>query len=330
MTYFYEEGGNWHPLPQWGKFFISLGNYVAEFGGDQQRLVIAVAVPSRLYAASLTAFGVVVRKATVPSLTPQTYFRQLCALHIGTPVTYINGERRLKGIFEGIEDLAGDTRTEKRLKVRVENKRTGGLTHLVPIEKAYNIRLGATPTINLPNRQAGYRVRTSSKFLEDCLGRDHVSTYLAVSQLDCLIIGKTSLFETEIKQTQFAYARSLGSCRNSGPLQDVLRSQRFLSTSDQTFHSEVIASTTQTNNSLQKKMRPFVTVFDGGLSFTRKHADYADSHWVVILDRTEPSFRDGVELINQEFLNRLEDGAPCSPPSSPVGIELLAYRQEFK
>jgi len=328
-SYLYEENGIWHPLPQWSEFFISLGNYIAEFGDYHQRLVIAVAVPSRLYAASLTAFGIVAKNATVPSLNPQMYFRQLCDLRVGTPLTYIKDERKLKAIFEGSKDITEGSRTEKRVSVRVESHRRGGLTHLVSMSEAHNVRLRPNAVVKLPDRQNGHRFSTHSKLLEACLGQDGVPTYLSVSRLDCLVIGNISLLKTEITQTQFACMRSSEGCRNSGTLQDILGVRSFLSTTDQTFHSEVISSIAQSNNSLPKNMRPCATVFDGGYSFIRWNADYTDSHWIVILDRTEPHFREAVELINQHFLNRLESRELCSPPPAPAGVELIAYRQEF-
>ena len=312
------------PLPDWGNFFIELGRRVAESETDKNRLVVALAIPTRAYAAALTAFGVVLTRATLSSDqidNTNEYFERLCNLPQGTPVTFFNKGRKLKAFYEGVDKISG----KRRLRVRVESCKTGGLTHLIPLEESRNIEIRNTPILNLPKKQKGRKIAAYSKFIEDVLGDEISSTYVEKSQLDCVIIGKRNLLETEITQINFA---STPSFKKSGVLQDVLRVRNFFSTDNQACRSEVFSVTSKKNPRLPDGRVPFVTIFDGASSFIKWRDDWRTSHWIILLDRTEIHFQEAVDIVNQDYLaNHIDEEEIPNLPSLPPGVELVIYQE---
>jgi hypothetical protein len=311
------------PLPDWGNFFIELGRRVAESETDKNRLVVALAIPTRAYAAALTAFGVVLTRATLSSDKiddTNEYFERLCNLPQCTPVTFLNKGRKLKAFYEGVEKISG----KRRLRIRVESCTTGGLTHLIPLEESRHIEIRNTPILNLPKKQKGRKIAANSKFIEDVLGDELASTYVEKSQLDCVIIGKRNFLETEITKINFA---STPSFKKLGVLQDVLRVRSFFSTDNQACRSEVFSVTSKKCHSLPDGRVPFVTIFDGASSFIKWRDDWRSSHWIILLDRTEIHFQEAVDIVNQDYINRVDEEEIPNLPSLPPGVELVNYQE---
>ncbi|MEQ8974167.1 MAG: hypothetical protein RIE73_27700 [Coleofasciculus sp. C1-SOL-03] len=313
----------WTPLPNWGTFFIELGRRVAEWETGSNRLVVALAIPTRAYAAALTAFGVVVTRATLSNSQIEDtnkYFERLCNLSQGTPVTFFNKGRKFKGFYEGLDKSRG----QRRLRIRVESRKTGGLTYLVPLEEAHKIEIRTSPIRNLPKKQNGRKIFAHSKFLEDILGVEKAKTCFNESQLDCIILGKRNLLNKEIKQTNFALNPSF---KKIGVLQDVLRVRHFFSTDNPAYRSEVFSVTARKRPSLSDSKIPFVTIFDGASSFIKCRDDWRSSHWIILLDRTEIHFQEAVDIVNQDYINRVDEEEIPNLPSRPPGVELVNYQE---
>src|SRR4051794_34482682 len=93
LYYAGEEG--WEQLPDWARFFLSLGAFVAAQPKSETRWIVGVAVPTRAFAAALAAVGAIYQRTVLSknSESCEEHFRHLCALPSGTPVTYLR-ERR--------------------------------------------------------------------------------------------------------------------------------------------------------------------------------------------------------------------------------------------
>jgi hypothetical protein len=312
----------WTPLPEWGTFFIEMGRRVAECETGSNRLVVALAIPTRAYAAALTAFGVVVTRATLSKHQLEDtneYFEQLCNLRQGTPVTFLNKGRKFKAFYEGVDLISG----KRRLRIRVESCHTGGLTHLVPLEESHNIEIRDTPIVNLPKKQNGRKIAAHSKFLEDVVGDDIASTYAEKSQLDCVIIGKESFLRTETTKIDFAGTPSF---KKAGVLQDILRVKKFFLTYNQAYRSQVFSATPIEPPHPPNGKVPFVSIFDGASSFVKWRDDWRTSHWIILLDRTEIHFQEAVDIVNQDYINRVDEEIP-NLPSHPRGVEVVVYQE---
>ncbi len=311
------------PLPDWGNFFIELGRLVAECETGSNRLVVALAIPTRAYAAALTAFGMVITRATLSNYQLQNnneYFKWLCNLPEGKPVTFFNTDKKFKGFYEGV-----DTSTDQRLlRIRVESRQTGGLTHLVRLEDAHNIEIRTTPIQNLPKKQNGRKITAHSQFLESILGHKIASKYSHKSQFNCVIIGKLNFLNNEITQTYFAKTPSF---QEVGVLQNVLRVRNFLSTENQAYRSDVFSVTARKRYHLSDETIPFMTIFDGASSFIKWRDDWRSSHWTILLDRTEVHFQEAVDIVNQDYINRVNEAKIQNLSFFPTGVELVSYQE---
>jgi hypothetical protein len=97
-------------IPAWAEGFVRLGASAAGAFLDGERLVAAVAVPTRAYAATLVGIGAVAAR-TPPVLDQEQpsaealeiHFRLLCSLRPGTTVTVRSGRAKNVGTFEGLE-----------------------------------------------------------------------------------------------------------------------------------------------------------------------------------------------------------------------------------
>ena len=101
-------------IPAWASSFIRLGAAAASARCDGERLVAAVAAPTRSYAATLAGVGAVTARAPMSfsSEQPSTeaieaHFRLLSSLRPGTTVTVRTGRTKNVGTFERV-DFSGD------------------------------------------------------------------------------------------------------------------------------------------------------------------------------------------------------------------------------
>jgi hypothetical protein len=109
-------------LPAWGGDLLRLGAAAAVASADDQRLVAALAVPTRAYAATLVALGAVAAHAP-RSFNPtrptdeqlEHHFQHLCTLRPGATVTV--GQAKRVGTFEGVDE----SEAEPLLLIRQRN-----------------------------------------------------------------------------------------------------------------------------------------------------------------------------------------------------------------
>jgi hypothetical protein len=99
--------------PAWARALIAFGAATAAARADNQRLVAALALPTRAYAATLVALGVVTAQAP-RSFNParptdeqlEDHFRLLCGLRPGSTVTV--GKAKLVGTFKGVDESGAE------------------------------------------------------------------------------------------------------------------------------------------------------------------------------------------------------------------------------
>ncbi len=99
---FYLDHDAYQPLPSWGQFFITLGADIYETLDPDRRLVVAIAVPTRAYAAVLLALGVIANGSGAGN--DAAHVDQISELVIDTPVFLFkeqtDGMHRAKGLYK--------------------------------------------------------------------------------------------------------------------------------------------------------------------------------------------------------------------------------------
>ena len=303
------------PLPEWAKFYIELGNEIAQFQNHGKRIVVATAIPVRNYAVVFTALGIILNRGN-QLINNQNKFDYLCNLPIDSPLLFYNKNKRKKAKYKG---TGYDYYGNKCLMIQVENSKSGGLTQSVSIDEAKQVSLGKTNK-KLPKRQKGYQIKDNNSFLKKILHPKDVNQFLSNSQLDCALIGNRNLLKSEINET-FLYKDKM-----SGNFQDILRVRNLFST-DQPYHSEIFSDRKQPN--LSEYSKPFITIFDGALGFIKCRDYFRDSHWIVLLDRTEHKFLDAVDILNQDYMGRVSEEKLEKLSSIPLGVETLVYQEKI-
>lgn len=322
--YFADASNKWIPLPEWGAFFINLGDWVAQAQTKKNRLVLGLAIPIRNYAAALAALGVVLTRIDIPirSIDINRHFQQLSSLPIGTAVNYQYKGKKLKGIYQGVTESYG----EQRLRIQTENKKDGALTRCILKEDSLNVKIATKQNTNLPKRQTGRYILNNKDFIEAVTGKKNLQYFLNNYYTHYSIIGRINLLKQEIMEAKFG--RYLSKYKfKEGNLQDILRVRNFFTTEGQPYCGEVLSAQGNTPPQTTDELAPHVVIFDGATGFIKWRDYYRNSHWIVLLERTDLRFQEAVEIINQEYINRVDEEVPniLSPLSS---FEMIVYQQQ--
>lgn len=325
-------------LPEWASYYLFLGFFLSSQPKTDSRSVIGVALPTRAYAAALAATGVVYNRAVLSRhrVDIGAHFRSLCELPGGTPVTYLHGKRTHAGLLLGYTDQF----SERRLIVQTRSPKSATETHYVRAADAEKIQqaregeqtkgLGETSA----RRQTGHLVTPTTEFARSILGEESAKDLPHRSRLECCVIGHLGQIRTEITETEFAAYTGDGAPRasatnswNAGTLQDILRVRKFMG-GGKAYRTEVIAAQSNNVPSVAAEAEPHVTIFDGAPGFTKWRDYWRSSHWLVLLDMTEPGFDEGARSLNTEYItNRLGETESGNVPLPPAGVQLVFYRE---
>lgn len=325
---FINDSGKMTKAPEWCHFFASLGSFIGEKEKQKTkpgtRTVLGITVPTRAFASSFLATGIVLaRAASLGKKNVKNYFKQLCTLKKGTKVLLKDGNRIKCGIFEGIDKVGNQPAIRVNLRDKLNT------THLIIPKRALDVTIAPDQNISISDRQVGRLVNTNREFIACLLKNVTPAEFIASSCLECAIIGNIKWLQYEIENTVFALNKPGGRVIK-GTLQDVLRVRRFLNNSPN-FKTDIWPATRSLAEGIDKEENPVVIVFDGATSFLRWKDYYRDSNCVVLLDRTEPSYREAVEEFNNEYIqNRSGDAIKLNLESFPPGIELCAYKEACK
>lgn len=311
------------PLPIWAIFFINIGYWVAQAEIKKNRLVVGLAIPTRNYAAALTALGVVKARVSIPTerIDSNRYFEQLCKLPKGTPVVFHDCNRKYKGIYQGIDETCG----ERRLRIQRENKSSGGLTNLVSVEQSHNVAIVHKPNISLPKKQSGKPIITHNEFIDGVIGKSNTNEFITKTRLDCVVIGHNNTLKNEILEVPFSSFSSSHQSK-TGFLQDILRVHNFLS-EGQAYRSEILSSQVSESPQTTGRLVPHVTIFDGANGFIKWRDDWRNSHWIILLEHTATHFQEAVEIINNDYINRQNCEEIPNIISAPYGVEMVVYQE---
>jgi hypothetical protein len=322
----FQKDDRWLRVPAWARYYAFVGSIAVGALEPNMRLVVALSVPSRSYVAALTSAGIVTTSAEIPVIrqTSKNHFVEICNLPANTPVSLVvlgpNGSHlKKKGVFAGLSNYGGSPCAI----IMVNRKSAGGGSHLIREEDSDRVEILPTGPVDLPKKQTGKLIRGMSAFGKAFFRSKEAQMSLRESRLDCLIVGRINALHREIEETPLAVDRSRK--LQVGTLGDVLRVRRFIRDGEP-FTSDVIRVRGHSLDWINESYKPSFIVFDGATAFIRWHSRVRDRNWLVILDRTETSFREAADILNEAYLRRLTD-KQVNFPAPPKGIEVMSYHE---
>jgi|GEM_PF-1071118 len=322
--YFLNNNNQWASLPEWGNFLINIGSNIVKSQIGEERFVVGLAIPTRSYAAALVALGVVLAKSVTPinSTTSKEHFERLCKLKQGTRVFYKDINGWSNAIFDGVcNDYDRPLiRVRTRNLARRMKKKEPDLIYFICKEKSQRIKFAPS----YPEIQLG-KPLINQESPNNCLGSADAPNFCTTTQLDCVILGHIGILKHEITKIPFAYSL-LGYKFKEGTLQDILRVRRFMSRGEP-YRSEILPVCEQKEPKAAEVLISNITIFDGASSFIKWRDYWRNSHWIILLDRTETRFENAVNIINQEYSYRICEGGMQEIPLIPPGVEIVVYQE---
>lgn len=322
---YYEHASGWLSLPYWGQFFLEVGARVARYPSRPYRCILGCALPTKAYAAALTATGVVTSLALANQFTPADEADRaewLRHLEPGTPLIYRRGNKYAKGTLDRWYLDNGIP------YIRLRTSCSGKEATSVPQKLLLGVDILHDATFRLPQKQTmrGIVSREELGFLSVYLGDRLARELIAYSRLDCLIIGSKEQLRRETHDTRFAVNDRV-SRLVEGSLNMLVRIRELLG--DNSAHRAALCSSASSpEDQTSITSPPVVVIFSGATSFLRWRDSWRSSHWIVLLDRTEPHFDEAIKELNQEYILRRAEEKPFeSPPAPPDGIEAVWYHE---
>lgn len=314
-------------LPGWAAFYTSLGAFLAQTRSEPERFVVAIAAPTRAFGIALLTAGYMSADASegLSRADMRQHYEQLCTLSIDTPLYFRKNGRTLRCLFRGctVQDFGAGRRAY--IALQVTNGDGGNLIEHVPWEQSTAIEVCPDEAaVGLPKNQKGRAAVRNRRFLESLLGKTKVDQFLTRSCLKAAVVGYSSLLGPELTETLF-YVPLDGGKVAEGTLQDLIRSRRFQGKTF-AYRSELVSPSAE---DVDEEVSVAPTVFfDGALGFIRHRDRWTEANWVVMLDRTESSFREAADLVNAAFIQRRIDTLDVrTTVACPPGTELIAFRE---
>jgi hypothetical protein len=317
-------------MPEWARFFISVGAALGTGADPNTRMVVAIVAPTRAYAAAFVALGAVTSRAAQPGeMDSAEHLRRLCSLNPGTPMFYVESDKKRKAVFLGCVPLpSGEAHLKLQFERRPGPRESGGLIQWLPLSYAHRIRVANEASTDLPKKQKAAPIIGNAAFVRHVLNISDVSEFALNARSDCLIVGAINTLRAETTGTQFS-AGERGAADTQGTLNDVLRVRQFLAEREP-HHSEVFKRLAEVPPASTAGDRAHAVVFDGSAAFLRLRSHFQHSHRIVVLERTDPHLEEAAEAFKAGYIeDRLPesrgsqwDGLAQRPPS---GVEISAY-----
>jgi hypothetical protein len=144
-----------------------------------------------------------------------------------------------------------------------------------------------------------------------------------VTSLDCLIVGKAGRLKSELGGVKLGIQLN-GRTVEEGRLDDIART-RQVTGPRRTYRSSIVSSTSRLHP-LLSSARPRCVVFDGATGFLKWRHNWRGSHWVLVLDKTDPRCADGAIAVNDEYEGRSLGVVPeLSSLKRPPSVEFTAF-----
>ncbi len=316
---YYLSNGVWVPFPPWANFFLELGTILSCYENKSNRFISVITTPTRAFAASLIAAGVIVPRVGMVSHNLQSHISKLEMLSVGTPVLFRRGNLQFKGIYKGTTCGFG-----KRYFLINFQK---GTEISIPYEDAFRIDISERQVEHLPNIQSGRLLHPPSNLVKQLFEPDLLNKFLIESRLECVILGQQKTFQQELCDFPIEYKE--GDRMFDGKIIDLVRVKGAqFQPSDLSYRTYVLSATGKYNQHFTSKLNNYVTVFDGSLGFIKWREYFRNSNWIVVLDKTDRNFDLAVKEVNDEYIqNRVDKSVKLLIPNAPAGIEMMFFEE---
>lgn len=317
VSLYYRDGTQWTAVPAWAMFFDAIGAAMASQPDADGCRMAVITVPTRAYAAAITAFGYIKqRRQDSPSIEASAHFARIANLEPGSPVIYRPGERgaRLgKARFLCIEETDAD-----RYIVLQTSTNT---IYKAPYKFALRIQPAMNELKNLPAKERLNEVSGKAGLAAAFFDAEQLSVFLDESNVDCLVVGNKTVFRSELTNTDFM-ASLQGDRKTPGTLQDVVRSRPFTS-GPAGIHSDIVSESARVANG---SARPRLVIFDGGRGFLRFQRSWPEADKLIILERGDRRADEVSVVVERLFARRISQKSPMTMKSVPVGIECVVFQ----
>jgi len=308
----YRTREGWTPLPAWARSLIELGDRVARFDSRDARLVVALALPTRAFAAAFIAASVVstVFEMDAPDADLEDHFELLASLAPGTAITHHRGNSIQQGRLVGVDERDGVRR------VGIETRR---MTYYLPLGMCGEIQVITHPgELRMTTRQ----LIRAPEFLARALPRVDAAAFSATTRMDAILVASVDPLHEEIVTEHFAVG--LDADRREGNLQTIIRAKRFAG-QNAPHRSEVVAAGGESVPAAAGQASPRVVIFDGASGFNNWRSRWPQANWIVLLDRSSPSTQAGADTINYGHSTRLSDSDALTDIDLPPSVEAVSY-----
>jgi hypothetical protein len=314
-----QDRSKWHELPEWARFFVRLGFEVGRRPAQDRRLVVAVGVPARFLAAAAASAGVVAGGVSGDTSNAHEHFLGLCSAAEGTPVILERGGRQYLGEIHGHVKREG----EVWLRVRIQDPKTGGETHLIRESQSSRVSLVNQSSGVLPKQPHGVAPISRPAFIRSLLGTEGLHRISSATALDCVIVGKAGWLKSELGGVKLGIETG-GRTVEEGRLDDITRTRQVIGPK-RNYRSFIVSSTSRLRHALSTA-RPRCVVFDGALGFLKWRHNWRSSHWILVLDKTDPRCSDGAIALNGEYEGRsIGIAEDLSSFKRPPAVEITAF-----
>ena len=336
-----DEPEYWEKLPSWASFFGLVGARAIGQGSDDERLALAVSVPTATFCAAMIATGAVGERAlTADQQSKAEKIKWLRGLEEDAPIIFLDKTDaqqvlpvvQRRGRFQGFKDIID----EEYLVVRTTDTRARDRTNMDRLLKRdlwFDIRPDPHPGRRLPPQEPEQtilipgldrRYQLASVLLD---GSD-VGPFYDVSSKECLVIasyGRHGAFKEEITEVEFGARSDISGRSVRGPLQEVL--QMDLSPGNQAISKAELWSADRSREQISAmEDEPKLVIFDGASAYLSWRLHFLKSNMIVVLDRTDPQYQMGVMEAKQGYFQRIGSEVDLSfGIDCPSGVDMLKY-----
>lgn len=316
------------PLPDWARFMVQLGQYLAQQPLSQGALTVALSVPTREYAAVLAALGVA---HGCRHDQPAEFFDEAWAQLSAHPETPLPASYRLHDKPQDGELVRAFTHPEYGRCLSVELPTTIRQQNTGIREKSlYTVPRGRSDLLarltkehaKVKHRKLTYYSALQEKLLEGC----DQYRYLFTPRHDGMLIGVESWLRSEVK-LPLSLSEPLGP-PHAGLLEDMVRVAQW-NPGEKGNNFAFVSQASETPADLAQAEQFRTAIFDGAGAYLRGHTQFRRAHHLVINDRarTEAQTTRATSVVDGAYEDRNEDDEPVLPFHVPAGIEMLIFRR---
>lgn len=293
---------------------LDAGSRVASAQQEDARLIIALSLPARAFAAVLVAAAAVVTafRENPPGSDAAQHFDYLASLPEGTAISHHRSNKVEQGRLAGVEVDPTDGTGRVRIKLRNEDR-------LLPVGLCTNVQVIDDPGTLKAHKQTLVR---EPEFLARALPGVDVTSLSATTRLDCVLVGVQRTLEAELTAREFGAGDDEDV--HEGNLQGIVRARDIGGTKD-ACRSALVPAASEEGDAPIAASVPRVAIFDGARAFNNWRSRWPDSNWLILLDRGVPSAEDGAAVVNQGYATRLAGSDALADLEIPSGIETLCY-----